>query len=149
MLSFLMACSTIAATRRRTHGWLPSDGLMLAILFCLGIFVFATGTKSDTYFLPLRLETYMFLILLLWLGLQNYDRRFRILIQKIAVALSLTLLVIRIAQHQTFENDLNEYCSAAPFIAENSTILPINFAPLGSCAVIGAQSANRISPACR
>jgi hypothetical protein len=120
-----------ALLARRTRRLRPIDGWLAASALATALYFLTPDSVADGAQLTDRLALYPFFTALLWLGHAAVRvRRVR------AVALALAGLflagtAVRLAKYRQLDSYLAEYLSAAPHVAEGSTILPLTFAPFG------------------
>ena len=120
-----------ALLARSARRFRPVDGWLAASALATVLYFLTPDSVADGAQLTDRLALYPFFTALLWLGHAAVPvRRVR------AVALALTALFLagtafRFVKYRQLDSYLAEYLSAAPHVADGSTILPLTFAPFG------------------
>jgi hypothetical protein len=109
----------------------PVDGWLAAAAVATALYFGTPDAVADGAQLNDRLALYPFFAALLWLGWTDVP-----LARLRAAALALTALFVaatalRVAKYEQLEGYLAEYESAAPHVAEGSTILPVTISPFG------------------
>ncbi len=125
------AAVAVALLARRTRRLRPIDGWLAAGALASALYFLTPDSVADGAQLTDRLALYPFFLALLWLGhaaLRVNNVR--------AVALALGVLFLagttfRLVKYHQLDPYVAEYLSAAPHVAQGSTILPLTFAPFG------------------
>ena len=120
-----------ALLARRTRRLRPVDGWLAASALATALYFVTPDSVADGAQLTDRLALYPFFTALLWLGHAAGRARS---VRAVALALAGLFLAgsaFRLVKYRQLDGYLAEYLSAAPHVAEGSTILPLTFAPFG------------------
>lgn len=131
-VSLVVVATVAAALRaRRARRLRPIDGWLAASALATALYFLTPDSVADGAQLTDRLELYPFFTTLLWLGHAAVRVRS---VRAAALALAGLFLAgtaFRLVKYHQLDAYLAEYLSAAPHVAEGSTILPLTFAPFG------------------
>jgi hypothetical protein len=120
-----------ALLARRTRRLRPVDGWLAASALATALFFLTPDSVADGAQLTDRLALYPFFTALLWLGHAAVPARRVRAVALVLVGLFLAGSTFRLVKYRQLDGYLAEYLSAAPHVAEGSTILPLTFAPFG------------------
>ncbi len=100
--------------------------LFLSVILLVSYFKLPDSDGTVGYVSP-RLALMAFLFLLIWLNLQSYSTRFKIIAAALTVSASLLLTKYYVTAVKNYNTYSNEILETENFISEGTVILPINF----------------------
>jgi hypothetical protein len=124
---FASLAAYVLARKILRKQWNRWDGLLLVAAGYVLVYFRAPDAMSGGGFISHRLILYPFLALVLWFAAQTYDWVSRVAVQGVAVALALAMVALHTSTYARLNEYLDEYVSAADFIAPNTTLLPLCF----------------------
>lgn len=127
LAAFFGLITAICAFRKSLRrNWTVDDGLLLVPIAILLLYFMAPPAASGGYYLLERLQLYVFLTLIVWLGAQpKIGTATFFAIQAGAVVFTVLLLALNLPRYRDMNTYLEEYVSVAPFIQPNTTLLPL------------------------
>jgi hypothetical protein len=131
MATLTAAVAAVAWRRRRRLAWSPADGFLLAAGLVLALyFVLPVGLLGGGY-LNQRLQLFVLLFVVAWLAGQPELDRWRRPVIAAGTVVTLGLLALHAASYRRLDGDLDEYLSAAPYVASGTTLLSLSYANFG------------------
>jgi hypothetical protein len=106
------------------------EGLGLAMVFYVALYLMAPSVTSGTTVLGQRLAPYVFYALILWLAARPIPTRILRLHAMAIGVVALAFVAHRTVQVREVGDYMAEYLTAAPHVEPGSTFLPIDVAPL-------------------
>ena len=133
-VALLVACVAMFAvySKRRDLRLRRQDGLLLATFTFLTLSFFGPDTiGSDGVYIRMRVVSYFYLVLILWMAAQTIPASVRKIAAVAAVSISVLLFVSRVSAYAELDRQIREYVSAGPYIQPGSTLLPLSYASYG------------------
>jgi len=133
-VAFLVACVGICAVYSKRRDLRPrlQDGLLLATcVFLLLSFLGPDTIGTDGVYIRMRVVTYFYLVLILWIAAQQIPAYIQKMVASAAVIISILLFISRVSAYAELDRQIREYMSAGPYIQPGSTLLPLSYASYG------------------
>ncbi len=103
------------------------DLLLAPVVLALVAYFTAPSALSGGSFLNTRLSLFVFLFLILWLGVHCFGPRLKRAVVAGAVAVSLGLLALHTWAYAEFNSQLAEFTALEPHLKPDTTVLPLPF----------------------
>ncbi len=129
--------------RVRKRQWAPGDFALLFFGIALWQYFRQAGAQSLELLMPLRVQIFPWLGLLIWTATAGFPRWTRRAVPAVAVLIMGIFLWLRIPAHQKASALVNDYMSCIPQIADSSVILVLNY-DLNGRDPKGKEIGNRI-----
>jgi hypothetical protein len=117
----------VVVARIRERRWSLFDGLFLAFALTLLAYFKSPGTLAGAGILSVRLQFFPYLMILLWLAIPTVKNYFRYAVMAYAVLVSFVLIGLRLPAYQRQADAIEEILSAAPYIEDHKTVLPLSY----------------------
>jgi hypothetical protein len=103
------------------------NGFALVVVIYALIYLIGPSAVSNGSYIHERMNLYPFLALIIWFAAQSYGPIARRSIQALAIATAGVFLGLHSASYGKLNGYITEYLSGMPYIAPNTTLLPISF----------------------
>lgn len=131
------------AVRVRARRWVQGDFVLLFLGIALWQYFRQAGAKSLELLMPLRVQIFPWLGLLLWTATANFPRWMHRAVPAVAALLLGILLWLRIPTHRKASALVEDYMTCIPHIADSSVVLVLNY-DLNGRDPKGKEIGNRI-----
>jgi hypothetical protein len=132
----LLLCALIHKLLRRQ--WRRSDLLLLVPMAFCGLYFTRGDQRSSQLFIPQRLVFYAYLTLLLFVAGQSYKVWMKQGAALVAFLLVIAMTAVHWPVYREYNVQLEEFLKTAEKVDEQSTMLPIIFAPRGEPRIVDA-----------
>lgn len=116
-----------AMDRLRSRKWQLADAWLVFTFISFAIYCKQVGPGATELLMPLRLQLFPWIGLLIWSATARFKSGFVYFISTAVIALQVVLLASRLPAHQAASRLENDWLSVADSIAPNSFVLVINY----------------------
>ncbi|MCC6463628.1 MAG: hypothetical protein IT260_24370 [Saprospiraceae bacterium] len=133
-LFVLLLALGAAWSRLRQRKWATGDFLLLFLGLALWQYFQQTGSKAMELLLPMRIQIFPWLALVLWTSTGRFPAWARQAIPGISLAFLCVLLYLRVPIHRAAAAQVEDYLSCLPHLEDRSVLLVLNYEYSGSDA---------------